>query len=325
MSSGDFPGIKTYKYFLQLHLLDFLEALQMTERKRATSLPELFEKMKYFRKNDGEACALAYQPNPTDIFVVTPPKCGTTWTQQIVHGLRTRGSMDFDEITRAIPWIEMAKDMGIDIYAPQAADPRAFKTHLNLDVLPKGGKYISVVRDPKDAMLSHYRFFEGWLFEKGSISIEEFALKFYVEGRGGRSYWKHVLALWDRRKDKDVLPLCYENMKHDLSGTVERIAEFMEIKLDDELKGIVVMQSDIKFMAEHNHKFDDHIVRDIRNAVCNIPPDGATSKVKNGNIGESRTLVPMEIMDEFDKIWQEEITTKIGLNSYEELRKELVN
>jgi len=36
---------------------------------------------------------------------VTPPKCGTTWMQQIVHGLRTRGSMDFNEITRVVPFL----------------------------------------------------------------------------------------------------------------------------------------------------------------------------------------------------------------------------
>jgi hypothetical protein len=295
----------------------------MTEPKRATSIPELEALFKNFRTPEGEAHGLAYQPDPTDVFVVTPAKCGTTWMQQIVHGLRTRGSMDFDEITQVVPWIEMAKDMGIDIYKPQVANPRAFKTHKNLDNLPKGGKYICVVRDPKDAMLSLYRFFEGWIFEKGSISIEEFALDFYI-GTDGRGYWEHIQALWDRRNDQNVLPLCYENMKQDLVGAVERVAKFMEINLDDELKDIVVRQSDFKFMNEHNYQFDDHIVRKMRNAVCGIPADGMTSKVKSGNVGESKIHVPEEIMAEFDKIWNEKITADIGLRSYEDLRRELM-
>ena len=295
----------------------------MTEPKRAISLSELEAIFKNFRTPEGETHGLAYQPNPTDIFVVTPSKCGTTWMQQIVHGLRTRGSMDFDEITSVVPWIEMAKDMGIDIHKPQVANPRAFKTHKDLNNVPKGGKYICVVRDPKDAMLSLYRFFEGWIFEKGSISLEDFALNFYI-ATDGRGYWDHVQALWDRRNDHDVLPLCYENMKQDLSGTVEKVAEFMEIELDDELKDIVITQSDFKFMNEHNHKFDDHIVRDTRNAVCGIPMDGTTSKVKNGNVGESKNGVPDEVKAEFDKIWNEKITSKIGLRSYDDLRKELM-
>src|SRR6476661_2087197 len=132
----------------------------MTEPKRATSISELEAIFKNFRTPKGEAFGLAYLPDPTDVFVVTPAKCGTTWMQQIVHGLRTRGSMDFDEITRVVPWIEMAKDMDIDIYGPQITKPRAFKTHKDMDTVPKGGKYICVLRDPKDAMLSLYRFFE---------------------------------------------------------------------------------------------------------------------------------------------------------------------
>jgi hypothetical protein len=232
--------------------------------------------------------------------------------------------MDFDEITCVVPWIEMAKDIGIDIYAPQIANPRAFKTHKNLNNVPKGGKYICVVRDPQDAMLSLYHFFEGWIFEKGTISIEEFALGFYI-GTDGRGYWDHIQALWEHRNDQSVLPLFYENMKQDLSGTIEKVAEFMEIDLDDELKDIVIRQSDFKFMNEHNRKFDDHIVRDMRNAVCGIPADGMTSKVKNGNVGEAKLQVPEQVMAEFDKVWRAEITASIGLKSYEDLRKELVN
>ena len=53
----------------------------------------------------------------------------------------------------------MAKDMDIDIDNPQITKPWAFKTHKDLDTVPKGGKYICVLRDPKDAMLSTVSFF----------------------------------------------------------------------------------------------------------------------------------------------------------------------
>ena len=97
----------------------------------------------------------------------------------------------------------------------------------------------------------------------------------------------------------------------------------MEIELDDELKDIVVAQSDFKFMNEHNLKFDDHIIRDTRNEVCGIPMDGETSKVKNGKVGESKNVVSDAVRAEFDKVWHKEITATIGLRSYEDLRTEL--
>ena len=289
---------------------------------RPTTIAEMQERMKNFATPEGWKKGLAYKPAPTDVFIVTPPKCGTTWMQQIVHGLRSRGSMDFDEITRVIPWINLAHDSGIDIDAPQVAHPRAFKTHSTMDEVPQGGKYIVVLREPRDALLSHYYFFEGFFFEKGSIDIETFAKEYYLPGR---AVFKHIAALWERRKDKNVLPLCFENMKADLPRTVERVAEFIGITLDDELKEIVVRQADIKFMQAHEDKFEDHIIRKSRSAAMHLPVDGHLSKVRDGQVGGAKLSVPENIKQELDAIWESELMPKIGLNSYEELKKELMH
>ena len=290
--------------------------------KRPTSIPEMHERFKNFATPEGWQRGLDYKPNPTDIFIVTPPKCGTTWMQQIVHGLRTRGSMDFDEITRVVPWINMAYDTGIDIYAQQVARPHAFKTHTKLDEAPKGGKYIVIVRDPCDALLSDYHFMEGMFFEAGTISLEDFAREEFIPNR---DIHQHILAFWDRRHDNDVLPLCYENMKADLSRTIEKVAAFIDIPLDDELKEIVLKQSDIKFMQEHKDQFEDHIIRNARREAMQLPLDGRLNKVRSGQVGESKERVPDEIRKELDALWQEFVTPKTGLQSYEDLRKELVN
>jgi hypothetical protein len=288
---------------------------------RPTTIKEMHERMQFFSTDEGWKRGLAYKPEPTDVFIVTPPKCGTTWMQQIVHGLRTRGSMDFDEISSVVPWINMAHDLGIDIYAPQVADPKAFKTHSTLDEVPKGGKYIAVVRDPCDALVSDYHFMGEMFFDKNSVSLEEFAREDYIPDR---NVHKHILAFWEQRKDENVLALCYENMKADLSGTIERVAAFIGIELDDELRQIVLKQSDIKFMQEHKHQFEDHLVRKARSAAMKLPLDGQLNKVRNGQVGESRKFVPDDIRKELDITWREEITVRIGLKSYEDLKKELV-
>jgi len=289
--------------------------------KRPTTIQEMHERLKYFATPEGWQRGLDYKPDPTDVFIVTPPKCGTTWMQQIVHGLRTRGSMDFDEVSRVVPWLNMAFDTGIDIYAPQVAHPRAFKTHSLLDEVPKGGKYIIVLREPNDALLSDYHFFEGMFFEKDSIPLETFAREEFIPAR---SIWNHITAFWDRRKDENILPLCYENMKTDLPRTIERVAAFIDIPLDEELAEIVLRQSDIKFMQEHKDQFEDHIIRKARSAAMGLPLDGQLNKVRSGQVGESKLAVPDEIKQELDDIWREEITSKIGLNSYEDLQKELM-
>jgi len=288
--------------------------------KRPTSIAEMHERMQNFFTTEGWQRGLDYKPAPTDVFIVTPPKCGTTWMQQIVHGLRTRGSMDFDEIGRVVPWINMAHYMGIDIHAPQTGNLKAFKTHSTLEEVPQGGKHIVVLRDPKDALLSHYHFFEDFFFERGSIDIETFAREHYIPGR---DVYKHVLALWSQRNSENILPICFEYMKADLEDTIERVAEFIGIELDEELKQIVLRQSDIQFMQGHKEQFEDHLIRKSRCAAMRLPLDGQLNKVRSGQVGESKDVLPDHIKQELDTIWQTEITPKIGLNSYEELKKEL--
>lgn len=89
-----------------------------------------------------EAAHAAFGPpslsiQATDVWIATYPKCGTTWIQQIVHGLRSRGAMDFPEISYVVPFVERAAQLGVDLNAPQVAAPRAFKTHLPWSQLPR--------------------------------------------------------------------------------------------------------------------------------------------------------------------------------------------
>ena len=42
-----------------------------------------------------------------------------------------------------------------------SAPTAAFKSHLSYDLVPKGCRYIVSLRDPKDALVSAYRFM-GW-------------------------------------------------------------------------------------------------------------------------------------------------------------------
>ncbi len=72
----------------------------------------------------GRSYGLNFKPRSDDVFVVTPPKCGTTWMQQILHQLRSGGDMSFDDISDVIPFIELAYDTEIDLEAEHNYQPR---------------------------------------------------------------------------------------------------------------------------------------------------------------------------------------------------------
>ena len=70
---------------------------------------------------------LAFVPKAGDVFISTFPKCGTTWVSMILHSLRSRGNMDFGEITEVVPWERCALDCNQDLTSDQPFYPRLFK------------------------------------------------------------------------------------------------------------------------------------------------------------------------------------------------------
>ena len=104
----------------------------------------------------------SFQLYPDDVFVVTYPKCGTTWVQQIVRLLRNNGQQCDGLLEHAVPWIEGASTFGVDI--DKLTRPRAFKSHMPYDLCPCGPpnttpcKYIYVMRNPKDVAVSYHKY-----------------------------------------------------------------------------------------------------------------------------------------------------------------------
>jgi len=286
---------------------------------RPRSLDEMQARQKNMMTPEGIAKALAFKPRATDVIISPFGKCGTTWTQQIVHSLRTRGDLDFDDISRVVPWIETSPDLGIDLDAPQRAEPRAYKSHLSWKAVPKGGRYIVSFRDPRDALVSMYRFMEGWFFEPGTIPIEDFARRRFMKRGEGMDYWAHLVSWWTQRDNPSVLLLAYEHMKQDLPRTIERIAAFIGIPLDAELKAIVVDQASLASMTANKDKYDDLLMRERSERICDLPSGSDSTKVREGNVGAHRKELPTEIIAELDAIWREEVTPHTGVDSYDEL------
>ena len=272
---------------------------------------------------EGIERGLAFKPRPTDVLISPYAKSGTTWLQQIVHGLRTRGDMDFDDISRVVPWIETSTDLGLDLEAEQRAHPRAFKSHLSGDRIPVGGRYIVSLRDPKDALVSLFRFKEGWFFEPGAFSIEEFARREYFQRGERRDYWHHLRSWWVRRKEDNVLLLTFEDMKEDLPGAVRRVAVFLGISLDRALLDLVVNQASLEFMLAHKDRFDDLLMRQLGETAAGLPPGADSSKVRKGEVGTHRSELPADIAREMDEIWRHEIGSPLGLEDYEAVRSAL--
>lgn len=267
----------------------------------------------------------AYRPRATDIIISPFAKCGTTWLQQIFHTLRTRGDMDFDDISRVVPWIETAVMLGIDINAEQRGNPRGFKSHAAWGHVPKGAKYVVSLRDAKDAFVSGYRFMEGWYFEPGSISYEEwFAARIGRRGQG-LDYWSHLLSWWQQRDNPDVLLMSYEHMVDDPALAIARLAAFCDMPLDDTLLQLALERTSISYMLRYRDRFDDAMMRELSEMKGGLPRGSDSAKVRKGGAGGHVAELPESVSRSLDDIWTSDVAPQIGFKDYPSLERELRN
>ena len=214
-----------------------------------------------------------------------------------------------------VPWIEASTDLGLDLDAEQKADPRTFKSHLGWDDIPKGGRYIVVLRDPADAAVSAFKFMEGWFVEPGSISVDEFVNALFL---GQRKYYAHLKSWWAQRERDDVLLMAYEHMLANPEQAIERIADFAGIELDDELRRITLEHSSIDYMLTYKDRFDDALMRQRAADVAGLPADSDSAKVRAGKAG-SGTVLSDQTRRNLAMAWEEEIAGELGLADYSAL------
>ena len=292
--------------------------------RRAHSMAEMAQIQGRMMNPEGFIASIkAWKPRPTDVVITPFGKCGTTWLQQTFHTLRTRGDMDFDDISRVVPWIETAVAIGLDIEAPQRAEPRGFKSHLAYDQVPKGAKYVVSFRDPKDQMVSMFKFMEGWFIEPGTVPIAEFAESNLSRLGKGQDYYHHLVTWWEQRDNPNVLLFSYEQMSADPERSIRKLAAFCGIALDDELLALALERSSLAYMLQYKDRFDDAMMRAMSERKCNLPPGSDSAKVRKGGVGGHKAELPEAIAAKIDEAWRTHVTPKIGFPDYASLEAEL--
>ena len=288
---------------------------------RPTTIEDMRERMDRFRSPQARAVVDEFVVQPGDVFVATYSKSGTTWMQQVVHQLRTGGDTGFAEISAVVPWIETALDMNIDPAAPQAGPFRVFKSHLPRSELPDGARYITVFRDPLTVLPSFYNFMEGWWFEPGSVTLEEFAAAFYLAGTESGWHWDHFVD-WADRLGGDTLALAYEDMLLAPDEVPRVVADFLDLDLPAEVMRRVVEYCSRDYMARNVRQFDDHLMRQICDPGWGLPPGGSSAKV---NARSRKLELSSAILARLTQNWREGVTARTGFADYQAFRSSLPN
>ncbi|KAH7942078.1 hypothetical protein HPB49_020237 [Dermacentor silvarum] len=172
--------------------------------------------------------ATKYVPRDGDLFVVSHPKCGTSWVQYIVCSILTRGKppTNVSDLNAMAPFIDVSGAAAAE--NPKRTGP--IVTHIPPTLLRPNdsAKYIYVARNPYDTAVSCYYFLKGFTPKTVTdVSFKRF-LPMFIEAKVGYcGYFDHLLPWYDVREKDNVLFLTYEQLKADTKGQILRIADFI--------------------------------------------------------------------------------------------------
>ncbi|KAF2368086.1 Sulfotransferase domain [Trinorchestia longiramus] len=213
---------------------------------------------------------LNFQFRSSDILLVTYPKCGTTWTQEIIWTMLHNPDLDNPDAVQHVnfrsPFIEFDAlcdtTLKVDGPIPMALatlkkyDPtaslddgvflgiansvpgrRVLKTHLPFSLLPENlldtCKVVYVMRNPKDAMTSylhHHRLIKVNEYRGGDDQFVDY----YCNGQlVYGSYADHLAEAWQRKAHKNILVLHFEDLKRNTLSELRNIDEFIGTKLSE--------------------------------------------------------------------------------------------
>ncbi|MEO1050049.1 MAG: sulfotransferase domain-containing protein [Bacteroidota bacterium] len=221
-----------------------------------------------------------YKPRPDDVFVVTYPKSGTTWAQNIVYQMLHDGDVSFDHISEVSPFFDTTYQ---EPSFEQLASPRVIKSHLPYKQSTRADvKFIYVIRELPDVLVSYYHHYQSFQHFRGPIG--QF-INMYSRGKAYGGRWGLHVAGWLLNKQhKQVYYLRYEQLKTNLAGEIEGLANFLGVKLTPDLKAKIEHQSSFAFMKANQDKYDYY----HELAKRRMPEKG--QHIRKGKTGEGDVL-----------------------------------
>jgi hypothetical protein len=261
-----------------------------------------------------------YVPSGHDVFVAAYVKSGTNWMMQMVHQLLNHGMGEFGHIHEVVPWPESTITPPLRKYAIPLEDEsvwrgspeqkRVIKTHLTWDLLPYStdARYILVIRDPKDVLVSSYFFF-GNAMGRARPSVETWLRLFLSDNFFHGSWAPHNAGYWEQRGRSNVLVLSFKAMKSDLRGTVERVADFLDVRISADILSVVCERASFDYMKRIDSKFEMWPI---------IPWRSTTQMMRKGTQGGASELLSLEQRQQIDIYFQSELERLRSDLPYEE-------
>jgi len=232
------------------------------------TLPLGFEKFKRPIKN--------WQVRNDDVYVLTFPRTGTTWTQELVWLLHN--DCNFEEaktvaLDRRFPFLDwnVHLEFAVEDWSQFAINfseqgdylktveempsPRFIKSHFHFCLLPddllEKSKAVICLRNPKDTVVSFYHHQKLMKVCGYTGDFPTYFDLFMDNLIVYSSYFEYVKEAWQQRHHPNVCLLFFEDMKKDLASSVKKVARFFGKDVGDEMVEALVDHLSFKQMRNN--------------------------------------------------------------------------
>ncbi len=254
-----------------------------------------------------------YEPTAHDVFVSTFAKSGTNWMMQIAHQTAFRGAAEYAHIHDVICWPDMtskrAQKMAIPLVDKrvQEASPtglRVIKTHLSAHYVPYSdqARYLVVIRDPKEVFVSSYFFAGGAagpLMPKPDVWFKLFLTSAFPLNFGN-TWAEHTASYWALKDKPNVLVLLFRDMKKDLPGAVQKVADVLGVDLSSVELNAVIQKSTFAYMSGIEDKFTPM-------PKGTLPWGDGLKMMRQGKSGSSNEMLNLTQQKKIDEHFQAEL------------------
>uniref|UniRef100_A0A3Q3JWG4 Sulfotransferase n=1 Tax=Monopterus albus TaxID=43700 RepID=A0A3Q3JWG4_MONAL len=258
----------------------------------------------HLHTQDSLQLALKFQFQDTDILITSYPKSGTTWMQEIVTLIFSRGDPHLSQTVpnwARAPWLEHYYCAAM--LEAASTTPRIITTHLPHHLLGPAlqgskAKIIYVSRNPKDVAVSFYYFHKMANFLPDAGSFAEF-LNQFLEGTLHFGSWFDHIKGWTCQTAtmNNLLNVTYEEMSMDLHGTIKRIGSFLQCPLvEDEISNCVKHCS---FSSMKDNKMVNHTLTPEE-----IMDHSKGSFMRNGETGDWKNMFTEEQNQCFESVYK---------------------
>ena len=158
-----------------------------------------------------------------DVFLVSYPKSGNTWTRFLIGNLVHQKDITFANIEEIVPDIYQ-HDSG---FLSRVKRPRILKSHEYFD--PRYKRVIYIVRDPRDVAVSYYFHQIKFRNIDETVTIDASIDKFITGKFDIFGSWGENVGSWlgTRSNDGKFLLVRYEDLLSQPVIEMEKIAEFL--------------------------------------------------------------------------------------------------